>query len=47
MHISEAHMKNLPIMEIINMLIKIYKKFFKGKKDEKKTNEQSEQQKNL
>lgn len=33
-------MKNLPLSEIIDMLLKIFKFFKKGKNCEKKTNEQ-------
>ena len=40
-------MKNLPLAEIIDILLKIFKFFKKGKNCEKKTNEQTIFEKNL
>lgn len=40
MHIPEAPMKNLPILEIINMIIQIIKKLTKRGKRETYSNEQ-------
>jgi len=40
-------MKNLPLAEIIDMLLKIFKFFKKGKNCEKKTNEQISLEKSI
>lgn len=42
MHIPEAQMKNLPILEIINMILEIIKKFTKRGKSETISNEQQQ-----
>lgn len=42
MHIPEAPMKNLPILEIINMIIQIIKKLTKRGKRETYSNEQEQ-----